>query len=285
MSDLIHRFFSFNERSLTSLANNTLWFATIDSFNDPFEGKVRLDFSIKDITKCRDVLIEVANRFGNESLGIPVNDGENISDALIRYLFDQGEVINVSKLEGLVSKSLTPLIDTAKNFVEKMRSEYGYCCFIQDYEERNTLTDTLMWGHYGDGLRGFVLSFEQSSIFEDIGNVEGDFYIGYANDPHEINIFDLSHCYLLEEEQQAVDRFLPIFLTKTEPWVYEQEIRFLKYHSGLQEFNPESLKYLTVGEKMSKYNLNLLKQLLSNYPNVKVQTAKTKDDSYKIVIN
>ncbi|MCD8356105.1 MAG: DUF2971 domain-containing protein [Clostridia bacterium] len=92
-----------------------------------------------------------------------------------------------------------------ENFRQQTLQRFTLCCFMEDNKSK------LMWSHYADGHKGFCIEYDFS---------ESEFYdfvypVCYRNSVYTVENSDNRNCYL------------PVIITKSADWSYENEWRVL----------------------------------------------------------
>jgi hypothetical protein len=149
------------------------------------------------------------------------------------------------------------IIENGKN---KYLSKIGVCCFSKTNE------NPLLWAHYSTKHSGVCLVFEPSkdkTFFYKYSSVKYCFNYPIINFIHDEN------------------RYNELILTKSNDWIYEQEVRVIKNESGLYSFNQDCLEGLIFGCKCLKKDITRIKTLLINNKfNIQIQIAKLRQKSY-----
>jgi len=151
--------------------------------------------------------------------------------------------ISRKQFEGLINK-------VAKRVTQRK----GIACFMSNCE------NLLMWAHYANSHKGVSLKFD---ILDDT------------------EFFSPMKKVIYEEEYPQYDYLTnkndfvnQMFFVKSEDWSYEEEVRVLKSKSGNYKFNPNSLKEVIFGCKISDGDKRTLTKIINNYyPNAKLTQA------------
>ena len=72
-TDNLYKFASFNENSISALAEQSVWFSDLNSLNDPFEVSVRYE--------------------------VPVNQSEKVAQYIEAATIDREKVLNITRAE------------------------------------------------------------------------------------------------------------------------------------------------------------------------------------------
>lgn len=271
---MLYRFFSDNQYSLSSLANCYLWFSDVKDFNDPFEVYLNETLKYENIEDVNDCVFrhELRGQRGKYEIELDayLNDLEITSP--MRYQDFKKEVL-----------------ETAKQKHSQTYEKYAkvkWCCFSEDNEEFGSpISRKLMWGHYGNGLRGFLIEFNKKALIDSLTksvqvNNPDNFVINAR-----INYCDLKPIPFYNEFINKIkpSEKLNGFLTqKALEWRYESENRL-----GVQEqkvnYDPNTIKRIIIGEKMPKdFRETLLIIIKSVSPKVEIIEAYIDTEDFKI---
>ncbi len=109
-----------------------------------------------------------------------------------------------------------------------------------------SLTDSpcnqLMWSHYTNSYRGFVIEFDKNhDFFKNKFDTKGFSYcekVIYADSPPTLNIYDneylieLRDKYIKKEKIDLIKYPYKIYFTKNKVWQYENEWRLLRFRDN-----------------------------------------------------
>lgn len=270
-----YKFRSFNTNALTALSNNELWFGKLDSQNDPFEGRCKIDRRLSEALK----------RFAN--LRIMPDDPEtyNAYFQLTAVHYPH----KLSKLEVLEQGCH----QMASEMLTKVHATSRICSFsyYDSSSKDNALLDNRMWGHYADGLRGFCLIFDENAlaeaIFQSTERKAVGFEVRYQNEPDELRVSDIfsvdSSLELVQDTSLTGYQIVAkAASTKSEHWKYEQEVRFISFsEKALVKYPPHALKEIVIGDKMPNTQVNLLRDIMqSKYPHASIHKMMMRQNSY-----
>lgn len=266
----LYKFRRADKYSLSALANSQLWFDSITNQNDPFEGQFVVDVNFSD-----DTLSDLSKRYDTQQIQritmkqdwhtmAPAEVGRKIVNATTLGIVD-----TVQQGAAICSLSASPATE----------------------EDLNPIFNSLLWGHYAEGLRGFCLVFDTEQLVGSLHTTSGYnlkvLPIKYTNTPSSIeanNLFDIDEMGLLHR-RDIEQFFIPnILATKSLHWKSENEVRLLTIsQSKLLEYNKNALKCVVLGEKMPIPERNLVVSIVkSTYPDAKIQVAKIKEHSYDL---
>jgi len=275
---MLYKYWRVSERSLKALSERMLYAQHFTRFNDPFECGAHF----------------LAGQIDREA------EPERFAALIRAWGFDD--------------PADAPLEDTEEYFeqfethdLEMALPGVRICCFASEID------NLLMWSHYGDGLRGFCLEFDEAIISKTISDIAGFPFITdvtYSDvapsvDGMVLGVLDdqIDYAYMcfheerddfwLEEakrlEGQIQDLYRHGFATKPIAWSYEQERRLIVQTDQHDmeplalSFPPEAVKSIIVGELMSPENLALIEEIARDkYPAVTLRTARREIFTYKL---
>ncbi|CNL45364.1 Protein of uncharacterised function (DUF2971) [Yersinia pseudotuberculosis] len=281
---MLYKFFTVNEYSLNALRNSCLWFSKVSKFNDPFEGQIK-----------------IINGELTDSKMVKLIQGMNSEGHLNSFLQIGKTNETLTKLAGILINSKGDelkeiIINVARNAFNKVREDYlngGACCFSSGVDSQgnynNPLENKLMWGHYGDGLRGFALKLKDDIFSHARKNskeesISGPYKINYIKEYPCINLIYLSHTlYVYNDKFAAGDYLNRLVSSKSEEWKYEMEVRFLSpIGDELYKFNSDSIESLCIGEKMPDSQVKCLLAIAKQIGIKSICRAKLGNENYSI---
>lgn len=137
-------------------------------------------------------------------------------------------------------------------------------------------TNILMWSHYSNSHRGFVVGFDTDSLFTDIQCTI--LPVSYQKEYPSISPG-------LGTEEGPLEIY-SIYGTKSGLWEYEDEVRMIKMHAAKKtvQYKPESLKEIILGCKISEKHRDEILDIARNFPNVKVYQAHMSRTAFELDI-
>jgi Protein of unknown function (DUF2971) len=229
----IYRFYRDDENSLSSLENSYLWFSQMEQFNDPFESKImERDLCIDELSK--DELI----------IFLKTNPGAVLRDA------DSGKTHSVHDLDlDKIDKSMLQQISSQLSSVTfktiRGMQDHKFHCMSHDLIG-SPLRNKLMWSHYSNGMRGFLVEYHFDELLDSLKNKEPSF-VGYNLIHYRNQSFKQ---YLKSEIQRKKLVLLDEYIfSKHSDWEYEGEIRLISPMDKLF-YDPKCISKIVIGERM-----------------------------------
>jgi len=295
----LYKFFSGNEHHVDALGKYSVWFSEPDKFNDPFEGVYHT--SIKKVEDFNEVL-SLVKLLHESKLFKYEGDGFDVNDILIRLYASEGIREQFWQMIEKISS------DAVKRIQQRFYNS-GVACFLSAKEKKiNPLMNSLMWGHYGNGLRGFATvlndggnAYNKLDFFEfkDISSLKVNYkdkpavvdtlelmtYLFKKNKIHvENDIVRLVHSFNGNESDPA-NMMLSMLHTKSNEWEYENETRFIcEKGKGLRKYKDGVIKEIIVGEKMSSDMKGEIKEIANKHNILSIKEAFVSSRNYNIQI-
>lgn len=253
------KFHHFNNYSINSLETNSAWFSYPINFNDPFEGIYIIKPKSGGIQNLRVLYHRLLERRSEILESTPAH---NIFDMLQLILSSNLPESDIEiYLEHLISYFEKSTFDLKNSFQKQM----GVYCLIKECDPGSSpINNNLMWGHYGDGLRGFAISFKDDQVFDSThGDTLGHLDVEYIESPLNICPSDIISSSINFDKiniKHVPTALIPSFITKHRHWSYENERRFINLKGGdtMIKFKPGAIDRLYIGEKMPQENINKL---------------------------
>lgn len=262
----IFRFRGDNINTINEMVNNTIWHSKYSGLNDPFELFFALD---------------------NEGLKkLPKNDVAKIIQKSI-FLEENRNKIEQCFIKGDLSP-VYPFIykfwgdSFGKQLLEDFQKSVALACFTKTYDSR------LMWGYYGNGMRGICFAYNKKKLEESGLELED---VHYSDEVPKIDIYKHLVERLREMPLTLNARFS---LRKHSDWAPEQEVRSLKYLKGeeVYEWSPgfavplkqNCIDAVIIGERLTG-DMRSFIESFTKKNGIQVLIAKADLTSYKIHIS
>lgn len=228
----LYRYRSFDKKmfSINALKNNEIWGSTASMFNDPLDTQI-----------CYD----------KQEIAKLVKDSFNFADDFFNYVRKNNRLPYKSNLKHIDIKTLQSLkkipfevpddldsiiTETYNKFNFDLKTHVYIACFTEN------LYSTLMWSHYADSHKGFVLQYDFTSL-QELPSIFPVIYskqrVDASNYVTRAILHDLSKTIILTNFD--TDLLLPtkIVLNKCYEWKYEKEWRLLyRIEDFISMYNP-----------------------------------------------
>lgn len=201
--------------NIDALIKNEIWGTSANFFNDPLDTQMIFSpIRVKEeyLAFCQQVR-EIESRLLSTRKYI---NGLEISDEDYQLIASRKRIPSDDTIKALIENSYSQILVDIK-------TQSYIACFTEN------LYSSLMWAHYADSHKGFVVEYKAIDLFPDVLPVR------YS--PERIDASDLVFYYLsykLSSEyrmhSELKDLLLPtkILTNKTMDWKYEKEWRIFK---------------------------------------------------------
>lgn len=246
-----YKYLPFNEGSLKVITEGTVKFTCPLEFNDPFDCQP-VAYIDKQVRK-KDYFKWAERQMSHLSPAKRVLEINRLYRRLSNGVLS-GDILNINlKSMGVLSLS-------------------------------RTCNDILMWSHYAEHHKGFVVGFH----YKDFDSPSYDKGIAHIL-PHKVDYNDKRPVFDFTKTHE----FINCLLVKSPQWEYEQEERAFTFNktSDTHKYDKQNRLYCVIaGAKIEPENLNLLKDAVLNASNelgreIKFKQAKLSDKSFSIDIN
>lgn len=264
---------------LDLLEQRNVRFTQPGNFNDPFEFRPRIQSAASDqevrtyVGKNFERLVEQElDKYGSLTQLIP---RATLQDLLLSQKARLPELYRL--LEPRVLEKVSLLIDSFLN------QNVGVLCLS---EVRDSI---LMWGHYTDDHRGFVVGFDSNHPFFSKRRSKQDEFgflrqVDYQRKRPNVVLSDTSS---------------PVwFQTKSEQWAYEKEWRIVRVLSEagcringspfpicLFEFPADAVLEIIIGLRATPSLVQQVRSLAPGFPKVTLLRAREDPSDYGLVID
>ena len=218
----LYKYYAFDEWTHRIFENNEIYLSSPESFNDPFDSKIRFIYEGSRTDRKR-FLKEWSKKHRPE--------------------LSRKELLVYEKSirkTGLDRQRVPEVVQ--KDFIV-IRNRIGVFCMSEDKK------NILMWSHYANENAGFCLEFRTNNAFFSRAHpVEYDRVLPYLN--------------LLEPIwDKLITKVTLGLLTKAQDWAYEKEWRIVDVNGvGIHEYPSEALNSVILGCKMSPENKKRIKE-------------------------
>lgn len=265
------------DRISNILIDNKIRFTQPIFFNDPFEIKlVSKGFKTKNELKKQFLKEFEKNIFKEYTSNDVIKNIMNYKDFLLHVNTNKEEYLNkfiATATDDNLNKEFI------KTFDEKLNNVLGILSLTAKED------NLLMWAHYANEHKGFVIEFEKENAFFEPMDANNYIYKGIQ----KVNYSKKRPNNFLSDYN-----FDELFLTKSIEWEYEEEYRIIKRLDGADEikekiylFNfPKNLiKAIYCGFNMNSEKKNTILKIImkdEELHHIKVFDTKISDKYYKL---
>lgn len=230
------------------IMENELWFAKIDSLNDPIDSNLAYNkkYSIDEIRAYWEDLSRN-------------NPKQNLQENLKKY----GD-----------NKSF---VECQNKKFRQLKAKIGVLCMSKNYN------NILMWAHYANSHKGIVYGFDKN-LFE--YNESEPFGGVFAEMQYPKNGRYKLLSYTKRDGKEQNAQFAESLTIKAPDWHYEEEVRFINIgKSGIAiKFNPSCLKTIIFGVKTGKKERDSLIKCCKkhNFEHITFKQARFIDGKFEL---
>ena len=268
-TDRLYKFASFNENSLSALADQTVWFSDLDSLNDPFEVSVRYE-----VPKNKDDKIVQCIKAGAIDREKELNISSEEALDYVEKVYKQDPVGFLSKFDKgieFVKNEHTNLLNSLNIFSTS----------LDVHEDTFHSENMLMWSHYGVGFTGFCLQFSASEFLQSINGLNTESKIGFCKVEYVTETQVVNPIKYVPHPDES---YFDTIKFKHNQWEYEGELRFISGSKGLHKYSNDALEKVFIGFKMPLSKQKVLIAILQQYfPKTQIYRTEIDKTSYKIV--
>lgn len=256
---------------LKTLQSHRLLVRPVTDYNDPFEFLFSFDPVAID---------QVFDRFFEQSahldwLSTQVHlVGRNLSAAQLRLLLKHEPTERRRLFDSVLAQNQATVLEFAQGFQRFVAQKLGFVSFSC------IGTEPLMWSHYADQHRGFVVGFELGDLYEAAK------YVTYSRERVPFR-------HKSSEEDMPIE----VIRTKSFHWAYEQEVRVICTETaweqiegvgtaGFLEFRPEQVSSVWAGIRADQRAVNDILEVLHSggYSIAMIGSAELHPTKFEILL-
>lgn len=277
----LYKYRIISNNNINNLLNDILWLADPNTFNDPYDSSLMLDYSqlsIEKLLKDSKDLKEKYSKHIEPKLHLEKEketfermfQGESLKQIYIDMATKSGtsekEInINIKIFKEIIEHQINDLATAVRN---NFRNSLKICSFTE-YKD-----NLLMWSHYANNHTGFCIEYN----FKELGN----------DDLRKRLMFPVVYTdYIFKPDKYEVDVPLPFYaltasLFKSPEWEYESEWRLIiPGGMGGNYVQLPRLKALYLGTRIAdEHKKELLK--IAKYKRIDIYQMKMKYDKFKL---
>ena len=282
----LFRYRSCNEQSIEAFRENKIFFNIASNFNDPYDCLIYCDidkilnqvqniFDYKNIENLHNVVIDESHLNTR-----PVNINKETAQQIINNFKNK----NIKDVFSNISEES---IDYIKNFIKNLTPNIleNYKNYYQNNQPLACLSETynniLMWSHYADNHKGFVIEYETEKLktncmpcpnnqsYQTCPNWKQIMLLPilYTNKRYDATNYIFENTIIqtlknvgVENVFQLSDNFAQykINIHKHKCWSYEKEWRLQLFRLNNENFITVKPKAIYLGCKISKFYEDIL---------------------------
>ncbi len=247
IAEILYKFRNFDERAISMLANNQIYFSNPLDFNDPF-----------DCLAQEHVFVEIRP--------------ESIEQLALAQGIPQTAISREKTMMLIEEFHRTPQVIQIQEEQKKALEEYVESCGVLSLSARND--SILMWSHYASYHKGFCIGFKNNLGFNEKEVIE----VKYLSERKNDAIYQYNSMQGLSTEERHQKIFRDSLLIKYIDWRYEQEWRIIKDNKGVYSYPDECIDRIIFGAKMSEENRKTIRCILKDKKVNFFEAIKSKKD-------
>jgi len=144
----LYRYRDFTEKNINALENDRLYFSTPEYFNDPYDNMIYANTEqiIMNVAMCLDI--------GMDDYIEKINKKNMLIGASITAIW------HGDKKEEFLKEFFGDIIEITESIKRKVRKNTKIICFSKVFDSM------LMWSHYADNHKGFLLVYSKGDILK-----------------------------------------------------------------------------------------------------------------------
>lgn len=261
---------------LDVLENKEIRFTQPGDFNDPFEFRPCIQRAASE----EEVRTYVENNFEKILEEDLAKYGALVPKAALKEILlkQKNKLPEIFQfLEPQMLQKISPLVDSLLN------QHVGVLCLS---EVRDSL---LMWGHYTDSHKGFVVGFDSNHPFFSMRKSKHDEFGFLRRVSYQLQ----RPCVVLSDTTSP-----DWFQTKSEQWAYEKEWRIVRVLSEAERrvdrtifpiylfnFPPDAVLEIIIGMRSTPAVITEIRSLAAVFPRAKLLKAVEDPSNYNLIID
>ncbi|MEC6795480.1 DUF2971 domain-containing protein [Photobacterium sp. S4TG1] len=269
--EVLYKYRDDSERTKDIIKNKKVWLSSPEQLNDPLEcrtGDISLEWEIKTIRELENG--QLMGVVTGPTLFEPRKRLFSLSESETKQWIKRFSKLNHSRKVKAMRKLYSGYgieLSRPENIIKDMRkrlSKVGIFSLSED------CSNELMWAHYGANHEGLALGFSSSSDCK-LSNQRHCLPVTYTREKPTFSSGFKSEVQIMSpgSGQMNVQRvsfedevFRSVISTKTPPWSYEKEWRYVEESHGLFDY-PGILSQVVFGLRMSDKRKEYYKELVS----------------------
>jgi N-acetylglutamate synthase-like GNAT family acetyltransferase len=225
----IYKYRSDNSSARENLKSSTIWLASPDSYNDPYDCLLR--FSEPSMTAAfeRGLIDPFVTGYKLEIPPDKIEEAKQSTtplETLSRHITGVGKPgTNPSQMAEFFSKVVPKYVQSTVDVLQAVRTIMKVCSF-------SSVNDSiLMWSHYGSNHQGFCVEYDLSKFDPQDAFLKNLYPVIYS---HQLADLTPWAERLVTGKREELTTLFPLLgvIQKFEGWSYEQEWRYVSYQEN-----------------------------------------------------
>jgi hypothetical protein len=277
----IYKYRSDNINARENLRSNTIWLASPESYNDPYDCLLR--FSGPSMTSAfeKGLIDPFIRGYGLEIPNEKINEAKQSAtplETLSQNISGVGKPgVSPKQIAEYFSKMVPKYVQTTVNSLQVMRGAMKLCSF-------SAVNDSiLMWSHYGSHHQGFCVEYDIEQFDPADPFLRNLYPVVYS---HEV--FDLTPWAekLVTGNREEFNPYFPLLgvLQKYDGWAYEKEWRYVLFQEAASPSRTRSVptpSRVLLGARMPEHNKKELVEICAA-KRISVWEMQMSSDRYEL---
>jgi hypothetical protein len=226
----LHKFRVWDDLTKRILTNRELWFAGVDTLNDPLDCRAN----------AKESLEEFMVEYRANTLSVPEQQN-------LRFMLDTGIEFRDPRDKRKLLRRVS-----INEYIDEQIAQVGVLSFSR------AATDALMWSHYADGHKGLCFEFEADLLWPADGTLKRSDVEYLPAPPFQTMWRDMiqiqrrsgGYTGFGHNIPGRAERFITKgILAKSDSWAYEKEHRMIRASQGAMQFEPSALTRVIFGTR------------------------------------
>lgn len=265
-----------------NLASNTIWLATPDTYNDPYD--CFLQFSAPNMGAAFErglvdafvagYKLNISTDYVNKAKQSPTP-----LQTFLQYIPSDGKAgANPKQIAELISQAIPGYIKSTKDFLQALRTIAQVCSFSEIHDS------ILMWSHYADNHQGFCVEYDPEKFDPSDGFLKNLYPVIYSNELGDMTPW--AEKLVSGGAGDLVTEFLLLgVIQKFTGWEYEQEWRYIRFQEPPKQDRNRSMPVpsrVFLGAKAQPSTTDAIVAICKE-KNIPVWQMRMSSDRYELV--
>lgn len=267
-----------------NLTSNTIWLATPDTYNDPYD--CFLQFSAPNMaaafeTGLIDAFISVYQLDISGDNVAKAKQSPNPLQTFLRNITTVGKAgANPKQMAEFISKQIPGYINSTKEFLQGLRTIAQVCSFSAIHDS------ILMWSHYADNHKGFCVEYDLGKFDPGDGFPKNLYPVVYSNELGDMTPW-AEKLVSGKAGDLVTGSLLLGVIQKFTGWEYEQEWRYIRFQEPSNQDRNRSMPLpsrVFLGAKAQRSTTEAIVAICEE-KNIPVWQMRMSSDRYELVAN
>ena len=280
----IYKYRCDNSYARENLKSSTIWLASPDSYNDPFDCLLRFSGASMTAAFERGLIDPFVTGYKLEIPADKIEEAKQSTtplETLSHHITGVGKTgTNPKQMAELFSKVVPTYVQSTVDVLQAMRTIMKVCSF-------SALNDSiLMWSHYASNHQGFCIEYDLSKFDPQDAFLKNLYPVIYSH-----QLVDLTPWAekLVTGKREELTTLFPLLgvIQKSEGWSYEQEWRYVSFQENPSPSRARQMPLpskVFIGAKASPATTTELFAICQEQ-NIEVSKMRMSNDKYELLVD